>query len=271
MPVAAVTGASRGIGRATALALASAGYRVYALARTMGDLEAVAAQGPAGAIVPVEMDIADDSSRQAAVNRIIQDTDGYGLDVLINNAGYGQGGAMEEVSIDALRRQFDVNVFGLVGFTQPFIPGMRERKYGRIVNISSAAGRFSSPFMGAYNGSKFALEGISDAMRRELAPFGIAVILIEPGPIKSSFGEVVGENEPASGTVYEARLARYQSAEAGNRLFTGSAEGVARVILRAVQAEKPRARYRITLPARLAELGRILPDRLVDAALSRVM
>src|SRR5579875_2026575 len=113
MPVAAVTGASRGIGRATALALASAGYRVYALARTMGDLEAVAAQGPAGAIVPVEMDIADDSSRQAAVNRIIQDTDGYGLDVLINNAGYGQGGAMEEVSIDALRRQFDVNVFGL--------------------------------------------------------------------------------------------------------------------------------------------------------------
>src|SRR5579884_2022764 len=145
MPIAAVTGASRGIGRATAIALAGAGYRVFALARSMPDLEAVARNVPTGSVVPIELDITDNRSREAALRQVIEETGGYGLDVLVNNAGYGQEGAIEEVSVEAMRRQFEVNVFGLVAFTQPFIPAMRERGQGRVVNISSAAGRFSTP------------------------------------------------------------------------------------------------------------------------------
>ncbi|HZS94338.1 MAG TPA: SDR family oxidoreductase [Chloroflexota bacterium] len=271
MPIAAVTGASRGIGRATAIALAGAGYRVFALARSMPDLEAVARNVPTGSVVPIELDITDNRSREAALRQVIEETGGYGLDVLVNNAGYGQEGAIEEVSVEAMRRQFEVNVFGLVAFTQPFIPAMRERGQGRVVNISSAAGRFSTPFEGVYSASKFALEAISDAMRRELRPFGIAVILIEPGPIRTDFGRVAGENEVwRENSPYAARLARFRNAQTGNRLFSRSADTVAQVVVRAVQAQHPRPRYVITIPARLAELGRYVPDRVVDAVLARL-
>lgn len=272
MPVAAVTGASRGIGRATALALVGGGYRVFALARSMSDLEALAGMAPAGTVVPVELDITDDRSREATIRRIMDDTDGYGLDVLVNNAGYGQEGPIEDVPIEAMRRQFEVNVFGLVAFTQPFIPPMRERGTGRIVNISSAAGRFSTPFEGVYSASKFALEAMSDALRRELRPFGIAVILIEPGPIRTDFGRIAAENEVRRGnSTYSGRLARFRNAQTGNRLFRRSPEAVARVVVRAVKSEHPRPRYVITVPARLAEIGRIVPDRVVDAVIGRMM
>ena len=272
MPIAAVTGASRGIGRATAQAFASAGYQVFALARSMPDLRVLAGIAPAGTIVPVELDITVDQSREAAVRRILDETGGYGLDVLVNNAGYGQEGAIEDVPVEAMRKQFEVNVFGLLAFTQPFISPMRERGTGRIVNISSAAGRFSTPFEGVYSASKFALEAMSDAMRRELRPFGIAVILIEPGPIKTDFGRVAGENAVRrENSPYSVRLARFRNAQTGNRLFRRSPESVARVVVRAVQSEHPRPRYVITVPARLAELGRMVPDRLVDAVIGRMM
>lgn len=264
---AAVTGASRGIGRATTLALARAGYRVFALARTAGDLQALAREGN-GNIVPVVMDIADDESRRRAVETIMAATDDYGLDVLVNNAGYGQLGPLEEVSPDKLRYQLEVNVVGLMALTQPFLPGMRERGSGRIVNVSSAAGRVASPFMGAYSASKFALEAMSDSLRYELAPFGVAVILVEPGPIRTEWGDVAErmrvrrEDSP-----YEGLLRRWHRTHGAGGIFKQSAESVARVVLRAVESSRPRARYTVTLEAKGATVARrLVPDFVMDWA-----
>ncbi len=274
-PIAAVTGASRGIGRATALELARRGYCVFALARAEDDLQQLAAEAAPGGleVVPVVMDIADDASRRQAVAVILEATDGYGLDVLVNNAGYGQIGPIEEVSPEKLRRQFEVNVFGLHAFTQPFLAAMRERRRGRIVNVSSIAGRIVTPFMGAYSASKFALEAISDAMRLELSPFGVRVILIEPGPIRTSFGEAsraTSEENPAS--PYARFLRKYDRARRGTNLFERSAETVARVIVRAVESRHPRPRYTITPPAKLGTVGhRLVPDVLLDWAYRTVM
>lgn len=265
--IAAVTGASRGIGWATVLDLARRGYRVFALARSETDLRRLAekvGQG-GGAITPVVMDITDEASRRRAVQTIFEETDGYGLDVLVNNAGYGQMGALEEMPPEKLRYQLEVNVVSLLAFTQPFLPPMRERRRGRIVNLSSAAGRVATPFMGAYNTSKFALEGMSDALRLELAPWKVRVILIEPGPIPTHFGRVAETEAVApSNSAYASFYRRYQSTHGSVGLFARSPEAVARLITRAVEADRPRPRYAITLPARLAGLARIIPDRIRD-------
>lgn len=263
--IAAVTGASRGIGRATALALARAGYRVFALARTLPDLETLADEGRAGGweVVPLEVDMADSTSRGAAVEAIFRATDGYGLDVLVNNAGYGLVGAMEDVPEESLRRLFEVNLIGLISFTQPFLPSMRARHRGWIVNLSSAAGRVSIPFMGAYNASKFALEAASDAMRLELAPFGVHVVLIEPGPIRTHFGRAREEVAPP-GSAYERFYRRYTGLHGNVGVFGRSAETVASLVLRAVQSDRPRARYVVTIPAHLASLEPLAPTRLRD-------
>lgn len=267
--IAAVTGASRGIGRATALELARRGYRVFALARSTGDLEEVAGEAATAGwrIEPVSLDISDDASRRSAVEAILRATDGYGLDVLVNNAGYGQLGPLEEVSVEKLRRQFEVNVVGLVAFTQPWLPLMRSRADGRIVNVSSIAGRMATPFMGAYNASKFALEGLSDALRLELHPFGIRVILVAPGPIESSFGDTAAEmTDEHAGSPYARFTRRWQGARRGNSLFERSAETVARVIARAIELNHPRPRYTITLTARAGAVARrLVPDTVVDA------
>lgn len=265
--IAAVTGASRGIGRATALELARRGYRVFALARSLPDLEALArvAEADGRQILPVVMDIADAEQRAAAVESVMTQTDGYGLDVLVNNAGYGQIGPLEEVPPERLQRQLDVNVVAPLAFTQPFLPGMRARRSGYVVNISSASGRVATPFMGAYNASKFALEGMSDALRLELAPFGVHVVLIEPGPVPTQFGRVAQEHavvEPDS--AYERYYRRHRRAHGATGRLARSPEAVARVIARAVESEHPRARYTITFPAKLATFGRIVPDRLRD-------
>jgi len=267
--IAAVTGASRGIGRATALELARRGYRVFALARAQADLEslAVEAAGHGWTVIPVEMDLTDDEARTVAAQRIMAETGDYGLDVLVNNAGYGQMGPVEEVTPERLRRQLEVNVVSLIAFTQPYLPGMRSRGRGCVVNVSSAAGRVATPFMGAYNTSKFALEGMSDALRLELAPFGVHVVLIEPGPIPTNFGRVAQDEavvQPDS--PYERYYRRHRMAHGAAGWFARSPETVARVIARAVEAKHPRARYTITLPAKLATVGRVVPDRLVDWA-----
>ncbi|MGH2448322.1 MAG: SDR family NAD(P)-dependent oxidoreductase [Chloroflexota bacterium] len=272
--IAAVTGASRGIGRATALMLAERGYRVFALARTGSALDELAAEARAAGhdLRPIVMDIGDEAARQAGAKAVFAATDGYGVDVLVNNAGYGQMGAVEDVPGAALRAQFEVNVFGLIEFTKLLLPSMRERHHGYIVNLSSAAGRFTSPYMGVYSASKYALESLSDALRRELAPFGVHVVLIEPGPIRSHFGRVAGEQAAGtSASPYHRLATAYGSASHTNDLFQRSSQTVARVILRAVQSPHPRARYRITFPARMAELARVLPDRLVDWGIRRVM
>lgn len=271
-PIAAVTGASRGIGRATALELARNGYRVFALARSLADLESLSEEASRGSgeIVPVELDIADAASRAAAVDVIMGATDGYGLDVLVNNAGYGMVGAIEDVPVDAMRRLFEVNLFGLVAFTQPFLPGMRERHAGRVINMSSAAGRVATPFTGVYSASKFALEAVSDAMRLELAPFGVHVVLIEPGPIPTHFGRASGHVRP-EGSAYARFLRSYSAVHDRAGLFGRSSETVARVVLRAVRSEHPRARYTITAAAKAASMERFAPTRIRDAIMRFIM
>jgi NAD(P)-dependent dehydrogenase (short-subunit alcohol dehydrogenase family) len=216
------------------------------------------------------MDIADDSSRRAAVERIMAATDGYGVDVLVNSAGYGQMGPMEEVPPDRLRRQLEVNVVALL--TQPFLPGMRERRHGYVVNLSSVAGFFAAPFMGAYNASKFALEGMSDALRLELSPFGVRVILIEPGPVPTDFGRVA-ETEAVvdAASPYERYYRRFRSTYDVGRAFARTPQTVARVIADAIEAERPRARFTITPPAKLALLARFVPGRLLDWGYRLVM
>ncbi|MBV9278657.1 MAG: SDR family oxidoreductase [Chloroflexi bacterium] len=274
-PTAAVTGASRGIGRATALELARRGYRVFALARAEDDLARLAADArQAGLdIEPLILDVADAESRERAVAAIREMTAGYGLDVLVNNAGHGQIGPIEEIPPDRMRRQFEVNVLGLLAFTQPFLPAMRERRRGRIVNLSSAAGRIVTPFMGAYCASKFALEAISDALRLELSPFGVRVILIEPGPIRTAFGEAAASMRVQSpSSPYAPYLRDYDRSRRGTNLFERSPEAVARVIARALEADHPRPRYTVTLPAKLGTIGRrVVPDIVLDWGFRLVM
>lgn len=271
----AVTGASRGIGRVTALALAAQGHTVFALARSVTELDELHAQGQRDGfhIEPIRLDIADRASRQEAAKEILAATDGYGLDVLVNNAGYSQTGPIEEITERQLRDQFEVNVFGLLAFTQTFLPLMRGRRQGWIVNVSSIAGRVSVPFMGAYAASKFALEAVSDALRLELSPFQVHVVLIAPGPIRSNFGEVVralAQDGPSS--PYEPYLRRQKRAKQGSNLFERSPEIVARAIVHAVGSEHPRPRYTLTLPARLGAVARrLVPDTVTDWALRRAM
>lgn len=274
-PIAAVTGASRGIGRATVLELAQHGYRVFALARTHGDLSQLEEETRAARldVHALSLDIADDASRNQAVAEILAATEGYGVDVLVNNAGYGQFGPLEEIPIDRFRRQLEVNVIGALAFTQPFLPLMRNRRRGCVVNLSSAAGRTATPFMGAYNASKFGLEGMSDALRLELHPFNIHVVLISPGPIRTHFGEAAAaatEKNPAS--PYSVYMQGWQSARRKNNLMSRSPETVARTVRRAIEARRPRPRYTITASARLGAVARrLVPDTIMDWVLRRAM
>lgn len=264
--IAAVTGASRGIGRATALELARRGYRVFALARSEPELDELRRDAPGpGVVVPIVMDVTNEASRRDATDRIMNETDQYGVDVLVNSAGYGQMGPMEEIPADLLRRQLDVNVVALLAFTQPFLPAMRERRHGYVVNLSSVAGFVATPFMGAYNASKFALEGMSDALRLELAPFGVRVIVIEPGPIPTSFGRVASEEAVVgSASPYERYYGRFRATHGLVGRFARSPQAVARLIANAVESARPRPRYTITPPAKLALLARFVPGRLLD-------
>ena len=271
----AVTGASRGIGRATALELARGGDRVFALGRSESDLRELTAEaGRSGLdVVPLVMDVADEASRRDACSSIMEATTGHGVDLLVNNAGYGQMGPLEEVSPEQLRRQFEVNVVGALAFTQPFLPGMRQRHRGAIVNVSSVAGRVAAPFGGAYAASKFALEAISDALRLELSPFGVHVILIEPGPIRTGFRDAaraVTPQDPAS--PYADLVRRFEQGRKGWYLFEHSPQSVARTICRAARSKHPRARYTVTLPAKVTAVARrLVPDRVTDWALGRAM
>jgi NAD(P)-dependent dehydrogenase (short-subunit alcohol dehydrogenase family) len=271
--LAAVTGASRGIGRATALQLARRGYRVFGLARSEPQLLQLAADASARGldVVPIVMDIADEESRRQAVEEIMDASAGHGLDALVNNAGYGQMGPMEEVPLEKLRQQLEVNVVGLLAFTQPFLPMMRDRRCGVIVNVSSLSGRAATPFSGAYAASKHAVEAMSDALRVELSPFGVHVVLIEPGPISTDFRDVAQNSmaaDPAS--PYSRFIRQFEEKRKGWYLFERSPETVARVIDRAVTADHPRARYTVTIPGKVTTLTRrLVPDAVMDWALRR--
>ncbi len=263
-----ITGCSTGIGRATAERLASSGWKVYATARDVDKLAPLADRGCE--ILP--LDVTDEASMRAAVEEVERREGAVG--VLVNNAGYSQSGAVEEVPMEKVRRQFETNVFGLVRMCQLALPGMRRQGWGRIVNISSMAGRFTLPGGGYYHATKHAVESISDALRFEVAGFGVEVTVVEPGIIRTGFADTAtGSMElPAASGAYAgftravAKTTR-DNYERGPLLkLGGGPETVAATIERAITAHRPRTRYAVTPSAHLfIWLRRLLPDRAWDA------
>ena len=272
-----ITGCSSGIGRATALRLVHSGWRVYATARRP---EAIAELRDAGCRT-LALDVTSEPSMSTAVEEVERAEGAVG--VLINNAGYSQSGAIETVSIDAARRQFETNVFGLVRLTQLVLPKMRAQRWGKIVNVGSMGGRVTFPGGGYYHATKHALEAISDALRFELRGFGIDVILLEPGLITTEFGEVAAasmsensSNSPPDGDDPYAQFnvtvgAVTKGAYDGPlRRLGGGPERVAKAIEKALTRRRPPARVTITPSAKLT-IGtrRVLSVRAWDAAMRR--
>jgi short-subunit dehydrogenase len=259
--VAIVTGASSGIGAATARRLNAMGYTVYAAARRLELMAPLAEVG----IRPVRVDVTDDAALTSLVEQIIAESGR--VDVLVNNAGYGAMGAFEEVSMAEARRQVDVNLFGLARLTQLVLPHMRRQRSGYIINISSIGGKIYVPLGSWYHATKFAIEGLSDTLRLEVAPFGIHVVVIEPGAIATEWHGVASENLVATSTqgAYAGQAATVEKVLSGGR-FASSPDVVAKAIGRAVTARRPRTRYAVGLGAKpVTYARRVLPDRAVDA------
>lgn len=264
-----ITGCSSGIGRASALRLARRGdLTVYATARRT---QALAELADAGCQV-LALDVTDEASMMDAVRRV-EDRHGA-VGVLVNNAGYGEYGTVEETSLDLVREQFETNVFGLSRLTQLVLPAMRAAGRGRIINVSSMGGRIVFPMGGYYHASKYAVEAISDALRFEARPFGIQVSLVEPGLIRSGFEDVAQRSLAASASPdgpYQrlAAVARTQTAKNyRSSLTAASPQAVARVIERAATARNPRPRYVVTAAARmLVHTRRLLGARAFDTYL----
>ncbi len=271
-----ITGATAGIGRQTAKYLAGKGHRVIATGRRPDALEALAdeAKSEGLRVDTVRLDVTDSASIQAALSVVDRLTDRRGVDVLVNNAGYGHAGPLELVGDAELRAQFDTNVFGLMAVTRAFLPRMRARGWGRVINIGSIGGRVTFPFLGAYHATKYAVEALSDALRVELAAFGIGVVVIEPGPIESEFSERAMKTVPQSGGAIEPYAAVLARGEDYRRLSDSMAVGpehVARAVGRAVDARRPAARYVVPFQARfLIAAYRWIPVALMDAILRRV-
>jgi len=267
-----VTGCSSGIGHATALALARAGFPVWASARKpadLGDLEA------AGCRV-LALDVTDEQSRTAAVEQVEAEHGAVGI--LVNNAGHGGGGPVEEVPLDIVRETFETNVFAVIRLCQLVLPGMRAQRSGLIVNLGSAAGLVTPPTGCPYSITKYAMESLCDALRPEVAPFGIRVALIQPGAVRTNFMANSELHQPSDTldspyAVYKANVAK-MAARAHRDGAPGVLEAadVAAVILRAVTARRPRARYKAGSQARLAPVARhVLGDRGWDAFMRRLV
>jgi len=258
-----ITGCSSGIGRATALAFAAEGWTVYATARDPADIEPLE---DAGCHID-RLDVTKQDDVDRVVDRIL---DEHGvISCLVNNAGYGQFGPVEDVSMEQVEKQYAVNVYGVHRLIKVVLPHMRREESGTIINISSVAGRLSFPGGGVYCGSKFAVEAMSDALRAEVEPFGIDVVVIEPGPVKTEFTERA-ENE-VNGIdrtgAYEDFYTMFDDTQAigGDGPGSVSPERVAEDILNAASATKPVARVPIGTVASLAVLGRFIPDTARDA------
>jgi NAD(P)-dependent dehydrogenase (short-subunit alcohol dehydrogenase family) len=268
-----ISGCSSGIGRATALALAGSGWTVYATARRPEAIADLAA----GGCRTLALDVTDEGSMSAAVEAVEQAEGAVG--VLINNAGYSQSGAIETVPIEAVRRQFETNVFGLVRLTQLALPKMRAQRWGKIVNIGSMGGRLSFPGGGHYHATKHALEAISDALRFELRGFGIDVILLEPGLITTEFGDTATASMAQVQSSAEDPYAHFNATvgavtkgayEGPMRRLGAGPERVAKVIEKAITRARPPARITVTPSAKLTIAARrVLSDRAWDAAMRR--
>ena len=267
-----VTGASSGIGRATAQRLSSRGWPVYATARR---LESIADLQDAGCTT-LRLDATNLASISHAVARVEEGEGAVG--VLVNNAGFHQSGAIESVPMDKVRLQFETNVFGLIELTRRALPGMRRQGWGRIVNVSSMGGKLTLPGGGYYHATKHALEAISDALRFEVAGFGVDVVVIEPGIIWTRLAERAAAEAELHGdgayAAFDAAIVAQLSGayvRRGMMRFLGrSPEAVAAVIEKAVTAARPRVRYRVSAAGRLLMTARkIAPDRVWDAYLRR--
>jgi NAD(P)-dependent dehydrogenase (short-subunit alcohol dehydrogenase family) len=267
--IALVTGASSGIGEATVRQLLKDGYKVYAAARRV---EKMAPLASAGATV-LALDLTQDASIVTAVEAI--KTMDARLDILVNNAGYGSLGALEDVPLDEARRQCEVNLFGLARLCQLALPMMRAQKFGKIVNVTSIGGKLGTPFGNWYHATKFAVEGLSDCLRMEVKPFGIDVILIEPGAIATEWAGIAHESLVArSGdTAYGpyARKCAAMLASPNLDKLASKPEVVAKTIARAIAAKRPKTRYASGGGAQIfLGLRRILADHTFDRLMWRI-
>jgi NAD(P)-dependent dehydrogenase (short-subunit alcohol dehydrogenase family) len=264
-----VTGAARGIGRATALRLADGGWDVIAGVRGADDGETLAQERP-GRITPLILDITDDS-HVAALDSALPAR----LDAVVNNAGVVVGGPIEAVPLSELRRQLEVNVVGQAAVTQAVLPRLRNAK-GRLVFVSSVSGLVATPMSGPYNASKFALEGLADALRMELAPWGIRVVLVEPAQTDTDLWrradtdleEAVASLSPQHRDLYAKHIARFRKSIPRSQRMAAPTDGVAATIERALTTRRPRARYVVGTTARAqALLASLTPTVLLDMAL----
>lgn len=268
-PVALITGASSGIGRATAEALAGAGFVVYASARRPEALGELAALG----LHTVQLDVNDEASMVAAVRQV--EAAHGAVDLLVNNAGYGELGAVEEVAPERWRRQFETNVVGPVRLIQLVLPAMRRQGRGRIINVSSMGGEMTFPLGGAYHASKYAVEALSDALRTEVKPFGVDVVVIQPAVVRTPLGDAsLAALRTTPESPYAAMVTGFErqsraSFESGRGIL--SPEQVATVIVGAARARRPRTRYKVGAIARiLPALRHALPDRAWDSLVGRM-
>jgi NAD(P)-dependent dehydrogenase (short-subunit alcohol dehydrogenase family) len=271
-----ITGATDGLGRAAALLLAQRGYRVFAAGRSAekrAQLDTLSREKNLS-LETVELDVCDDASVQRAVANVLAKTGA--IDVLFNNAGVNFTAAVEDLRMEDWRRQFETNFFGVLRVTQAVVPHMRERRHGRIIMMSSVSGFVTAPTQGAYSSSKFALEAMSNALRLELYPFGVHVVLIEPGYIVTGIQQAALElfkpyMDKMNNGPYAPLYARFFESVTGSRAESKTTpEDCARVILQAIEAPNPRIRYGVTQLATVAKwCKRLLSDKAVDAIFRR--
>ena len=268
--VALVTGGSSGIGEATALRLQELGYTTYAAARRVERMEHLTTSG----IRPLAMDVTDDESMQSGVAQILAE-EGR-IDVLVNAAGYGSYGALEDVPLSEARNQVEVNLFGAARLTQLVLPRMRDQRTGTIVNITSMGGKIYTPLGAWYHATKFALEALSDCLRMELKSFGIDVVVIEPGAIRTEWNGIAEEKVRAvSGTgpyAAQGNAVADSIASESTRRRSSPPELIAKTIGKAVTARRPKTRYAAGYGAKpMIFLHDVLPDRAFDAFIRRAV
>ncbi|WP_243291830.1 oxidoreductase [Bacillus sp. FJAT-47783] len=259
-----ITGASAGMGKATAELLLEKGYIVYGAARRIEKMKELEAKGAH----ILAMDLTNEQSMINGLNRIIREQGR--IDVLFNNAGYGSYGAVEDVPLEEARRQFEVNLFGLSRLTQLVLPYMRKQKSGKIINNSSMGGKVYTPLGAWYHATKHALEGFSDCLRLEVAPFGIDVVVIEPGAIESEWSDIMLENvqKMSGSTAYANMTKSYVDMSKRMGGSSSSPKLIAETVLRAIESKKPKTRYLVGKFAKpMVFLRRILSDRMFDRVL----
>ena len=267
-----VTGATAGIGRMSALHLARQGHHVIASGRKVAELAKLKAEAAGLKLDTLVLDVTSESSIANAVGEVDAITNGHGLDVLVNNAGFGVLGPTAEISDSEMRRQYETNVFGLMNVTRAFLPKMRERKAGRIVNVSSVGGRITLPFFGVYNSTKYAVESLSDALRYELRAWNIDVTLIEPGVIRTNFeATALGGVDQFAKSAYAPAMAKVDELSKKFDRFASEPIVIAKAIARAVNARRPSARYVAPRSTNMIIwMSAILPTRMWDWAMRKV-